>query len=60
MSVTIIKETETYPRSSRSAVVKKEVVKIVESYREALTAITILQSKESKGNVRYVTGDIHR
>lgn len=60
MSVQIIKQTETYPKSSRIAVVKTKVVAVADTYKEALEIVYNLQTKEVNQNIKYITGNIYR
>jgi hypothetical protein len=60
MSVTIYKIKETYPKSSRMAVVKKSVAIICDTYRDALQELEKLKFKNKKENVTFLIGDIYR
>lgn len=59
MSVSIYKLTETYPNTSRIAVLKKKLIITCETYREALDTVHRLNLNK-KDNENFVTGDITR
>jgi len=58
MAVEIIKITENYLKSSRICVEKREVVKTSENYKDALNTVTILNARNKKNNVKFITGNI--
>ena len=60
MSVTIYKVTESYPKTSRIAVIKKSAIMTCETYQEALQEIENLKNKNTKDNVSFLTSDINK
>jgi hypothetical protein len=60
MSISIIKQTEKYHKSSRIAIIKTKVVAIADTYKEALEIAYNLQTKEVKENIKYITGNIYK
>lgn len=58
--VNVIKRVESYPKTSRIAVVKEKVVSVAETYKEALDIAYNLNLKNSNPNITFVTGNINK